>query len=116
MPVAIIMRQYRQYLGDRAVEVTRTPPDIDAVASRTADNIYLNIINTNRNRPRYINLNIAAMKISAGNGTMLVDDPTTEISSFNCLEVMQPRNFTLAVDKPIELPPASVTSLKLTVT
>jgi len=53
--------------------------------------------------------------INAGRGTVLVDDPTTEISSLNCREVMQPRDFTLALDKPIELPPASVTSLKLSV-
>ena len=55
------------------------------------------------------------MKIIAGTGTVLVDDPTTKISSLNCLEIMQPRNFTLALDRPLELPPASVTSLKLAV-
>ena len=115
MPVAIIMRQYRQYLGDRSVQVTRTPADIDAVASRTADKIYLNLVNTNRTHTRRIRLNVPAMKINAGRGTVLVDDPTTEISSLNCREVMQPRDFTLALDKPIELPPASVTSLKLSV-
>lgn len=115
MPVALIMRQYRQYLGDRAVKVTRTPADIDAVASRSADTLYLNLVNTNRTRPRRVHLDIVGMKISSGKGTVLVDDPTTEISSLNCLEVMQPRNVTLALDKPIKLPPASVTSLKLVV-
>jgi len=116
MPVAIIMRQYRKYLGDRAVKVTRTPTDIDAVASRTADKLYLNLVNTSRTRTRRVHLNIANMKVSTGKGTVLVDDPTTEISSFNCLKVMQPRDFTLALGKPIELPPASVTSMELTVT
>ena len=52
MPVALIMRQYRQYLGDCAVKVTRTPSGVNAVASRTDGSIYLNLVNTSRTRDR----------------------------------------------------------------
>ena len=50
-----------------------------------------------------------------GEGTVLADDPTTEVSSFNCEEVMQPRRVKLTSDNRLDLPPASVTSLKLDV-
>lgn len=115
MPVAIVMRQYRKHLGERALSVTHTPDDIDVVASRTGDRVYLNLVNTRRDRTARINLAIAGMKVTAGQGTVLADEPTVEISSLNCRDVMQPREFEVEVGKPLVLPPASVTSLKLTV-
>ena len=56
------------------------------------------------------------MDILSGEGTMVADDPAIEISSLNCLQIMQPRRVLLADNNQLELPPASVTSLKLTVT
>ena len=115
MPVAIVMKQYRKYLGKRALNVRRTPSGVDAVASRTGENVYLNLVNTRHNRTLHADLNVVGIEIVAGEGTMVVDEPTTEISSLNCLEVMQARRFRLAENRRIALPPASVTSLKLTV-
>jgi alpha-L-arabinofuranosidase len=115
MPVALVMRQYRKHLGERAVDVSRVPDDLDVVASRTGDKVYLNLVNTRRNRSRQLILKVKGMRITAGRGTMLADDPTTEISSLNCTEAMQPREVQVPLDRPLELPAASVTSLELTV-
>jgi alpha-L-arabinofuranosidase len=115
MPVARVMRQFRKYLGERAAAISRCPEDIDAVASRTGDHVFVNLVNTRRDRTVPVDLRVAGMKIVRGEGTVLGDDPTTEISSLNCREVMQPRQFQLAVGQAHELPPASVTSLKLEV-
>jgi hypothetical protein len=115
MPVAIVMRQYRHFLGNRAVAAKHSSANIDVVASRTKNNVFLNIVNTERIRKLRIQINIVGMDILSGEGTMVADDPATEISSLNCLQVMQPRRVLLADNNQLELPPASVTSLKLTV-
>lgn len=115
MPVALVMRQFRQFLGKDAVTITHTPDGIDAVASRTGNKVYVNLVNTVRNRTTVVRVRIAGMNVVAGEGSMLADDPTTEISSLNCREVMQPRRIELADGARLELPPASVTSLRLDV-
>lgn len=115
MPVALVMRQYRRYLGERALSVTRAPDGLDVVASRTGDDVFLNLVNTRRNRSLRVDLDIPGSRIVALAGSRLADDPTTEVSSLNCREVMQARPLDdLEPDRPLELPPASVTSLKAT--
>ena len=52
---------------------------------------------------------------SKGKGAMLAEDPTTEISSLNCREVMQSRDLGLGPGQPLDLPAASVTSLRLSI-
>jgi alpha-L-arabinofuranosidase len=115
MPVAIVMRQYRQYLGEHALTVQHAPAEIDAVASLTGHTVYLNLVNTQRNHSINIRLRIPRRQILGGKGSTVTDDPTTEISSMNCQEVMQSRDFEVAIDRPLKLAPASVTSLKMQV-
>jgi alpha-L-arabinofuranosidase len=115
MPVALVMRQYRQYLGERAVTVNRAPDELDVVASRTGNRVYLNVVNTRRNRPVRINIKVLGARVLAATGTMIADDPTVEVSSFNCRDVMIPRNFDLPAGEPIDLPAASVMSLAVTI-
>jgi alpha-L-arabinofuranosidase len=115
MPVALVMRQYRQYLGERAVTVTKAPHGLDVVASRTENRIYLNVVNTHRSRPVRIGINVHGTSVLAATGTMIADDPTTEVSSYNCRDVMRSRMIDLAAGHPIDLPAASVTSLALTI-
>jgi alpha-L-arabinofuranosidase len=113
MPVGLVMRQYREYLGERAVSVVRTPAGIDAVASRTGDSVYVNLVNTRRNDTVRVQVRVGGKDVIAGKGTMLVDDPCTEISSENCREVMQPREVSFRAGEAIDLPGASVTSVKV---
>lgn len=110
MPVALVMRQYRKFLGERAVSVSKAPGDVDVVASRTGDRLFINLVNTRRNRGARVSLQIVGRTAGEATGVVLADDPMTEISSLNCLEVMQPRTITPDLTQPLELPPASVTS------
>jgi hypothetical protein len=115
MPVALVMRQYRQYLGERALAVTHAPDDLDVVASRTGDRVYLNLVNTRRNRPVRIRINVQGTRVLSATGTRIADDPTVEVSSYNCRDVMVSQALTLEAGQPIDLPAASVTSLALTI-
>lgn len=115
MPVALIMRQYRQFLGEKAVSVVKVPNTIDSVASRTGNTIFLNLVNTERNQPISVNITIQGMKIASARGRLTVDDPTTEISSLNCEEVMQSQKVELKPGKAVDLPAAGVLSLAIEV-
>jgi alpha-N-arabinofuranosidase len=113
MPVARVMQQYRQHLGKNRLEIVSSDETIDAVASRTEDTIFVNLVNTQRDRSQTLHLAIEGATILAGEGKMLVDDPMTEISSLNCNQVMQPKSVTLSPQHTLEFPPAAVASLAI---
>lgn len=115
MPVARIMKQYRQYLGERALAVSDAPGGLDVVASRTADSIFLNLVNTSSDQPLDFELVVPGYQVISGHGSSIEESPTTEISSLNCLEVMQTKELIWPADGQLKLPPASVTSWKLLV-
>lgn len=104
-----------RYLRKQALTVQHVPAEIDAVASLAGDTVYLNLVNTQRGHSKSIRLRILGKQILLGKGSTVADAPTTEISSMNCQEVMQPKDFELAIDRPLTLAPASVTSLELQV-
>lgn len=115
MPVARVMRQYRRFLGEKAVAVTHVPDAIDAVASRTGNTIYVNLVNTKRNQAITLDLVIEGVQISSARGTLIVDDPTAEVSSLNSQAVMQSREVQLDSGNAINLPAAGVLSLAIEV-
>ena len=77
------------------------------------DTVYLNLVNTNRKQSIDVRLRIPGKQILSGKESSVADDPTTEISSMNCQEIMQSREFEVAIDLPLMLAPASVTSVAL---
>ncbi len=115
MPVALVMRQFRQHLGTHSLQLGPIPAGIDAVASRTENQVFVNLVNTRFDESLAIDLNIHQGKINSGRGVVIAESPTTEISSLNCLEVMQTRDVSWPSDGRLTLPPASVTSLRLDV-
>ena len=114
MPVALIMRQFRQYKGHHAVRISNAPEHVDVVASRSWNQIFLNLVNTSRTRSRKVDVRVEGMRFLGGSGAQIAENPATEISSVNCDEVMQTKNILLTESPVIKLPPASVTSLALT--
>nr|UZM28264.1 hypothetical protein [uncultured bacterium] len=113
MPVARVMRQYRKHLGSHAIRLDGVPTGIDAVASRRGDRVYINLVNTSFDQPQLIDIKIEGAMVVSGRGTVIEESPTTEISSLNCLDVMQPQEIAWSSDERMKLPPASVTSIEL---
>ena len=113
-PVLTAIEEALDWALDIAAGLVRDyPEEVDAVASRTGDRIFVNLVNTRRDRALRVKLRVGGKRIAQGEGTLLAEDPTTEISSLNCRDVMQPRPIHLAADQAMELPPASVISLRL---
>lgn len=105
-PVGAVMSLFRHHQGTHAVDCTYTG-DIDAVASRTEDTVYIHIANTDLHQAQQISLNIGQQGIMY----MIAADPGTEITpdNINVFAVEQkeidPKDFTL--------PPAAVAALEL---
>lgn len=114
MPVALIMRQFRQYKGHQAVRVSNTPKDLDLVASRSWNQIFLNLVNSSRTQTRKVDVRVGGLRFLGGSGAQIAEHPATEISSVHCDNIMQTKNILLTGKPVIDLPPASVTSPALT--
>jgi hypothetical protein len=79
MPVALVMSLYRHHTGDKAVDVATAPSDLDVTASRTANRIYLHVVNTRRERSVTTRLAVKDMKIVSGRVFEMAGDPEYEV-------------------------------------
>ena len=79
MPVALVMSLYRHHTGDKAVSIERAPGDLDVTAGRTADRIYLHVVNTRRDRSIKTQLAVKGMKIMSGRIFEMAGDPEYEV-------------------------------------
>jgi hypothetical protein len=111
MPVARVMSLYRHHRGENAVSVMSSPSDLDVTASRTEDNLYLHIVNTNRTQAIHTTIQVK--------GLMPKDGKIYEIAADPGLEVMQANARALApIEKPaptdgnLVIPAASVSAVE----
>jgi len=113
MPVARVMQLYRHHCGTHAAGVGEVPGELDVVASRKDDTVFLHVANTQRNRPVRAKLQVDGRAITGGRVFEIADDPTIEISPLNSADAMK------TVEKPLpqstvwEFPAASVSAVEL---
>ena len=114
MPVALVMSLYRHHTGDKAVDVNKTPQDLDVTASRSGDRIYLHVVNTNRERSATARLVISSMKITSGRVFELAADPEFEVIETQPNQIV-PVEKSLPQNGRWTFPPASVSAVELRV-
>jgi alpha-N-arabinofuranosidase len=113
MPVARVMKLYRHHIGTHAVEVAACPADLDVVASRTDENLFLHVVNTNRMRSTAAVLHLPNATIASATAHQIVDDPMIEVSELNSRDVMQNKQSSLTSDGQWSFPAASVTAIEI---
>ena len=118
MPVALAMRLYRRHGGKQAVKVLEAPGDLDVVASRTADRVFLHAVNTNRTKAVKSGLQIEGGVIAKGRARWYAFDPAMEIIEYRP-EHTFPQESDLAMDTAggrwtWTFPAASVSAVELT--
>ncbi len=113
MPVARVMKLYRHHIGRQALEVTAAPEDLDVVASRTDDAVYLHVVNTNRTKSVTANLELPGSRVEKATAFEIADDPMVEVSQLNAREVMQEKKRTLEPGAAWEFPAASVSAVEV---
>jgi len=113
MPVARLMKLYRNHIGQRAVKVEVKPNDLDVVASRTGDRIFLHAVNTNRIHSLRSSIDVSGKKIVKGRVLYISEDPTVELSYLNSGEVMQVSEASFDPGGIWTFPAASVTTMEI---
>jgi alpha-L-arabinofuranosidase len=114
MPVARVMKLYRHHIGERALEVKLAPADLDVVASRTGDKVFLHVVNTSRTKSASARLGLEGATIAAATAFEIVEgDPLAEVSSLNSSEVMQIAEKSLDPQGAWSFPAASVTAVEV---
>ncbi len=112
MPVALVMALYRHHTGRNAVGVNSWPDDLDVTASRTADRIYLHVVNTSRTRSVTARLLVNGTNITSGRIYEMAGDPEYEVIQTDPHRVK-------VVEKSLpphgrwSFPPASVSAVEL---
>jgi alpha-N-arabinofuranosidase len=114
MPVALVMSLYRHHTGDKAVDVSSVPADLDVTASRSDERIYLHVINTNKERPVSAFLKVDGMKTVSGRIFELAADPEFEVIETQSDEI-SPKEKNLPASCRWIFPPASVSAIELDV-
>jgi len=66
MPVAMVMSLYRNHTGDKAIDVTLAPDDLDVTASRTGERVFLHVANTNRTQSVSTRIAVDGMVVNSG--------------------------------------------------
>ena len=114
MPVALVMSLYRHHTGDKALNVKKAPEGLDVTASRSAERIYLHVVNTNRNRSIAAQLFVAGMTIESGRVFELAGNPEYEIIETQPDEIV-PVERNMPDNHRWTFPPASVSAVELDV-
>jgi len=112
MPVALVMSLYRHHTGDKAVDVSTAPEDLDVTASLNGERIYLHVVNINRNRSATADLRVDGMKIVSGKIFELAADPEFEVFQTQS-DVIVPKEKNLPESCRWIFPPASVSAVEL---
>lgn len=113
MPVARVMKLYRHHIGKHAVSVSRAPDELDVVASRSEETVFLHVVNTSRTRSVSTSVGIGGAAIEKATAFEIANDPMVEVSSLNSREVMQEKVRGLDVGGKWSFPPASVTAVEV---
>lgn len=113
MPVARVMKLYRHHIGKQAIAVESCPADLDVVASRTDDKLFLHVVNTRQQESVAIDVNLGDAKIAAATSFEIADEPMREVSDLNDGDVMQIHKRGLARDGRWSFPAASVSAVEV---
>ncbi len=114
MPTAKIMQLYRSHTGTDFIAIKDAPPQLDVTASKTANTIFLHVVNTDRTASVNANFQVTGLAFKTGKAFEIAADPTFEIMSASN-DPLQPKQRELTPGMPFRFAPASVTAIELTV-
>jgi alpha-L-arabinofuranosidase len=113
MPVARVMNLYRHHIGTHAVEVAACPAELDVVASRSAEKLFLHVVNTDRRRSATAELRLPSASIAGAVAYQIADEPMIEVTELNSSKVMQIERSKLPSDGKWSFPAASVSAVEI---
>lgn len=114
MPVARVMKLYRHHIGQNFVKAETRNKDLDVVASRTDQTLYLHVVNTNRLKSVKASIQIVGgSTVREARMFSITEDTTIEVSHLNNDKVMQIDETSLSPGGTWEFPAASVCAVEM---
>ncbi len=113
MPVARVMKFYREHMGSSYIEASNVPDGLDVTVSRRDNTIILHVINTERTRSVTADLTIKGHRIQSGTIHTMATDPEFEVIAA-APDPLAPRTKKLNGAK-CTFPPASVSAVELAI-
>ncbi len=113
MPVARVMRLFRNHIGSHAVSLSQVPDGLDVVASRRDQKLFLHVVNTQRTRSVRARIRVEGNRLASGRVFHITDDPAVEVSQLNSGDVMKTVEKLMPQDGVWDFPAASVSALEL---
>ena len=114
MPVARVMKFYREHIGSSLLGVSNVPDGLDVTASRRDDTIVLHVINTKRRESVTVDLAVEGYNIESGDVHEMATDPEFEIIAADP-DPLVPKVRRLN-GRSWTFPPASVSAVELAIT
>jgi alpha-N-arabinofuranosidase len=114
MPLGKVTALYRRHMGRQFVRVSGGPSDLDITASRTGDEFFLHVVNTNRSSPHSRLLTIDGLVVDSGRAFEIAADPTAEITSAKD-DPMRLTEQACIPGQPYRFSAASVTAIRMQV-
>ena len=113
MPVAKVMKFYREHMGSNFLQIRHVPDGLDVAASRRDSTIILHVINTKRQRSVTVDIDVEGHDIKSGKIYEMATDPEFEVIAANP-DPLVPKVKRLN-DSNWTFPPASVSAVELVV-
>jgi len=112
MPVAMVMRLYRQHTGLEAISVITVPEGLDVTASRTGQRLFLHVVNSSRKTSIAGRLAVDGQTIVSGRVFSIALDPAYEVFEHKP-EITSPKESSIAAPYEWTFPAASVSAVEL---
>jgi alpha-L-arabinofuranosidase len=112
-PVARVMQLYRHHVGTHAIKVDGIPEELDVVASRRENTVFLHVANTQRTKSVAAALRVAGSTVRRGRVFEIAEDPIVELSYLNSADVMKTVEQPLSAEAIWTFPAASVSAVEL---
>jgi hypothetical protein len=91
MPVGSIARLFKKYNGKQGVDVKAAPSSLDVAASRTAEKVYLHVVNLEYKRSVEAAFAVAGMSIGGGRVHEIAPEDPRQYVSQDQPDVFKPR-------------------------
>lgn len=112
MPVARVMSLYRHHTGKHFVSVQQHPDDLDVVASRTANKVFLHVANLLRTQTVQATFSLDGLRIKSGKAFEIAVQSDAEITRYR-RDLLDIKEKDIAINPFWEFPAASVTAIEL---
>jgi alpha-L-arabinofuranosidase len=115
LPVASIMRLYKQHLGTHGIQVESAPEGLDVTATRKGSTIYLHVLNMNYNQTIRAIFSVKGADLAKGRVYELAPENPREYVNQNRPEVFLPKEKNVKSRTPVEwnFPARSVSAVEL---